>query len=109
MGKKNENSIRSLEELDKEINEYEAILNQLESIIKAYPIPIEVPDELANFAFTPMSTYKHVQRVLAEKRSRRMELIMQEDSKTRLEYELKIALEKEDYKKARSIKNELNS
>jgi hypothetical protein len=67
----------------------------------------DVPESLQQFAFTPLSTYKTVQVILAELKSLRMEALTAEDSETRLKYELKKSLEAEDYNRSAEIRDKL--
>jgi protein-arginine kinase activator protein McsA len=99
---------RSLEELDEELNEYEKIEKSLEEIIQNSPKMPDIPDELASFAYTPLTAYRSVQAAIAHLKTQRMELMTKTGSKERLEYELKKSLEQEDFEKAAEIKNQLD-
>ncbi|MFN0035523.1 MAG: hypothetical protein ACKVUS_10675 [Saprospiraceae bacterium] len=95
------------EELDEMISEYEELAEKAERIIKAQPEMPEIPQGLASLAFTPLSLYEGIQSALAELKTRRMELITRASSEERLKYELKKALEEEDYEKSARIRDEL--
>lgn len=93
--------------LDKQIEELEEMSGRLERLINLAPKMPDVPESLQQFAFTPLSTYKTVQAILAELRSLRMEALTDEDSETRLKYELKKSLEAEDYNRSAEIRDKL--
>lgn len=97
--------IKDLAEADRMLQEYEELSQSLESLLKMNPKtdgPASVPG-----AFTPMSMFKGLQTAIAELKSRRMELLTQEDGEFRLRYELKRAVEAEDFEKAEEIRKKL--
>lgn len=97
----------SLRELDEKIEELEEMSERLERLINLAPKMPDVPAALQQLAFTPLSTYKTIQAMLAELKGLRMEAITAEDSKTRLERELKKSLEAEDYERSAEIRDKL--
>ena len=100
---------RNLEDLDKELKEYEKLEKMYAELIQNSPEMPDVPDALSAYAMTPLSAYRGIQATIAHLKTQRMELITQAGSKERLEYELKISLENEEFEKAADIKNRLES
>lgn len=80
---------------------------KLEEMIKEFPEMPEVPEGLEGIAHTPLSNYKDINIALTELKSRKLELLTQKGSQAMLEYELKKALEAEDYKKSAAIRDQL--
>ena len=101
--------LKSIEEYDKLIKDYENLSEQLEELIKSMPKEPELPDDLASIAFTPTKTYKMIQQSLAHARTERIKKLTEENSEISLKYELKKAIEKEDYEKATEIQNKLDN
>lgn len=99
---------KTVAELDKEIAEYEGLAKKYEALIKEQPKQDNLPDNLARYAVTPMSSYRSVQAVLADLKAQRMQAMTTLESETRLEYELKKALEVEDYKRSAELRDQLN-
>lgn len=95
------------EELDEMIRGFEDLASRFENLIINTPEMPEVPPEISAFAFTPLSAYQAVQANLAKLKGRRMELLTQAGSEERLNYELKKALEAEDYEKSALLRDEL--
>lgn len=102
-------SKRSLEDLDKELKEYEKLEKMYAELIQDSPEMPDVPDALSAYAMTPLSAYRGIQATIAHLKTQRMELITQSGSKERLEYELKKAVENEDFVKAAEVKKQLES
>jgi UvrB/uvrC motif len=100
---------RSLKEIDDELKEYEKLEVMYTDLIKSIPKMPEVPDGLSAYAMTPLSAYKSIQAMIAHLKTERMELITQEGSKERLQYELNLAIESEDFEKAAEIKAQLEA
>ena len=100
---------RNLEDLDKELKEYEKLEKMYAELIQSNPEMPDVPDALSAYAMTPLSAYRGIQATIAHLKTQRMELITQTGSKERLEYELKQSLENEEFEKAAEIKNRLES
>jgi protein-arginine kinase activator protein McsA len=98
-----------LKKLDKEIAEYEKLAGMYEGLISRNPEMPVVPEAIQGFAMTPLTIYSEIQDFLAAYKSRRMELITQEGSETRLKYELKQSIEKEDYERSAVIRDKLES
>lgn len=98
----------SLEELDEAIADYEDMLAKLEGIVKDFPKDQEAPQGLEGFAFTPMAMYESSQKMLARLKTKRLKKLIEGGSKKTLEYELKIAIEKEEFEKAAEIKIKLS-
>ena len=103
------NKTRTLKEIDDELREYEKIEKSLAEIIQDNPKMPNIPDELASFAYTPLSAYRSTQAAIAHLKTQRMELMTQVGSKERLEYELQKAVENEDFVKAAEVKKQLES
>ncbi len=99
---------RSLEDLDKELKEYEKLEKMYAELIQNSPEMPDVPDALSAYAMTPLSAYRGIQATIAHLKTQRMELITQAGSKERLEYELKQSLENEEFEKAAEIKSKLD-
>ncbi len=99
---------RSLEDLDKELKEYEKLEKMYAELIQNSPEMPDVPDALSAYAMTPLSAYRGIQATIAHLKTQRMELITQAGSKERLEYELKQSLESEEFEKAAEIKSKLD-
>lgn len=102
------NKNRTLKEIDDELREYEDVEKSLAEIIQKSPKMPNIPDELASFAYTPLTAYRSVQASIAHLKTQRMELMTQAGSKERLEYELNTALENEDFTRAAEVKNLLD-
>ena len=98
-----------LKKLDKEIAEYEKLAGMYEALISRNPEMPNVPESIQAFAMTPLTIYSEIQDFLAAFKSRRMELLTQEGSETRLKYELKKSIEKEDYERSAEIRDKLES
>ena len=96
-----------LEELNEQIESYEDLSVKYEELVKRVPPMDETPGFLQ--AMTPLSMYKSIQNSLAAFKSRRMEILANMDNETRLKYQLKQALESEDYKKASEIRKKLEA
>lgn len=103
------NKTRTLKEIDDELRQYEKIEKSLAEIIQSNPEMPNIPDELASFAYTPLSAYRSAQAAIAHLKTQRMELITQAGSKERLEYDLKKAVENENFVKAAEVKKQLES
>jgi hypothetical protein len=99
---------KSVEHIDKEIEELEALSIKYEELIKNQPVSDDLPPALARFAITPMSNYKSIQAMLADLRAQRMAAMTTMESQIRLEYELKKAIEEEDYEKSAELRDKLN-
>jgi hypothetical protein len=98
----------NLKELDKDIARYEKLAKDYEQMIKDMPEMPKLPAGLAQYAMTPLSSYKSIQAVLADMRAQRMAAMTEMGSETRLEYELKKSLEAEDYAQSAVIRDKLN-
>lgn len=96
-------STESLEETDNRIEEAKDLIARLERLISKNPIMPTVPNGLKG-AMTPLSIYRFMQSHLAELNSRKMELLTEADSKARTDYEIKKAVEAEDYELASELK-----
>jgi len=96
-----------LSTFDKKIEELEAMSLQFEGLIRLMPEMPKLPDGIEQFAFTPLSAYKTIQHMLAEMKCLRMEALITDDSKVRLDYELKKSLETEDYEQSAEIRDRL--
>ncbi|HHS95709.1 MAG TPA: hypothetical protein ENJ45_03900 [Phaeodactylibacter sp.] len=99
----------NLDEIDEMLEAYRELEKKIEDFIEEHPEPIKVPEELKPFAFTPISMYKSLQAVVADLKIKRIDLITKEDSKARLEYSLKKALQDEDFEKAERLKDKLST
>lgn len=99
--------ITDWQELDRIIGEFEGLAASIEQMIKLHPEMPEVPEALASLAFTPLSMYQDLQTSLAVYKIRRMELMTLADSDERLEYELKKAIEEENYERSAEIRDQL--
>lgn len=97
----------SVKELDEEIEGLEKLAKAYEELIKAQPEPDDLPPEIAKYAMTPMSNYKSIQALLAEARSERMKAMTSMKDETRLNYELKKALEAENYEESAKLRDKL--
>ena len=97
--------VKDLEEADRMLEEYQELSKSLESLIQKSP-QIDGAESIPG-AFTPLSMFKGIQTAIAELKSRRMELLTKEDGAFRLRYELKRAIEEEDYEKAEEIRKKL--
>lgn len=100
---------RSIDEIDRELAEYEKLEIMYTDLIKGMPEMPDIPAGLESYAMTPLSAYKSIQAMIAHLKTERMELITQAGSKERLEYELKKSLENEDFEKAAEIKGRLET
>ncbi len=98
---------RSIEDLDTELKEYEKLEKMYAELIESSPEMPDVPDALSAFAMTPLSAYRGIQATIAHLKTQRMEMMTQTGSKERLEYELKKAVESEDFVKAAEVKKQL--
>jgi protein-arginine kinase activator protein McsA len=98
-----------LKELDKEIAKYEELAGMYEGLVTRNPKMPEVPESIQAFAVTPLTLYGEIQDFLAAYKSRRMEIMTQEGSETRLQYELKKSIEKEDYERSAVIRDTLEA
>jgi protein-arginine kinase activator protein McsA len=99
----------SVEELDQRIKEFEELSLKYEKLIEQMPEMPSIPKGLESFAMTPLTQYKGIQYQLAEAKARRLELLTEKDSATRLEYELKKSLEEEDYERSALIRDALKA
>jgi protein-arginine kinase activator protein McsA len=97
-----------VKKLDKEIANYEALAKKFEEMIKEMPEMPELSEGLAQFAMTPLSSYKSIQAILGDLRAQRMTAMTDMNSETRLEYELKKSLAAEDYEQSAIIRDKLN-
>lgn len=97
----------NLNVIDENIEKLEEMSGRLERLINLAPEMPNVPGGLQQFAFTPLSTYKTVQAILAELKGLRMEALTAEDSETRLKNELEKSLEAEDYERSAEIRDKL--
>jgi protein-arginine kinase activator protein McsA len=100
--------IKNLKKLDEEIAEYEKLAVMYENLIAKVPKMPEVPEGLEAYAMTPMTAYGELQDFLAAYKTRRMELMTEAGSETRLKYELKKSIEKEDYERSAEIRDTLD-
>ena len=100
---------RSLEDLDNELKEYEKLEKMYAELIQSSPEMPDVPNALSAYAMTPLSAYRGIQATIAHLKTQRMELMTQSGSKERLEYDLKKAIESEDFTKAAEVKKQLES
>ena len=107
MSKHSIKQTKSVEEIDKIIKEHEKLISDLEELIKKMPKKMEIPKGLEAYAFTPRKLYSSLQKTLAELKIQRLEKLTEAGSKVTLEYELKIAIENEEYEKASKIKKKL--
>ncbi len=98
---------KKLKKLDKEIAEYEELAGMYEGLIARNPKMPQVPKFIQAFAVTPLTLYGEIQDFLAAYKTRRMELLTEEGSETRLKYELKKSIEKEDYERSAEIRDKL--
>ena len=96
-------SIKSMEETDNMIDETKDLIARLEKLISKNPIMPTVPNGLEG-AITPLSIFRFMQLHLAELNSRKMEMLAESDSKSRTDYEIKKAVEAEDYELALELK-----
>lgn len=101
-------TVKSVAELDEEIAEYEDLAKRYEAMIKQRPEPDNLPPDLARYSVTPMSSYRSIQAVLADLKAQRLQAMTTLESETRLEYELKKALEVEDYKRSAELRDQLS-
>ncbi len=60
-----ENKTRTLKEIGDKLREYEKIEKSLAEIIQDNPEMPNIPDELASFAYTPLSAYESTQAAIA--------------------------------------------
>jgi len=97
----------NLSVFDEKIEKLEEMSGRLERLINLAPKIPDVPGGLQQFAFTPLSTYKTVQAILAELKGLRMEALTAEDSETRLKHALEKSLEAEDYERSAEIRDKL--
>ena len=104
LAKQSSQQAKSVEEIDNTIIEYEELLSKTEELIKLMPKEMAVPEGLENIAFTPMSMYNSLQKAVAELKTQRLKKLTEAGSEKALEYELKVAIENEEYEKAAEIK-----
>lgn len=97
------NSLTSIEEVDRFIEEVTGSIESLERIIAMCPETLAIPKGMEG-AMTPISMYRTFQIHLAAYKSRRMELMTEMDSKTRIDYELSKAILAEEYERAAELK-----
>ncbi len=97
----------SIEEADHFIEETTMNLEKLEELIKLCPETTPVPEELEPFAMTPLKVYRALQAYLAAFKSRRMELMTEMGSEQRLQYEIRKAVDAENYELAAELKKQL--
>jgi len=101
-------SIHNIQELDDLIKDYERMGANMEDMIKNHPADMpEVPKGLEGLAQTPVTAYKDILLTLAELKSRRVELLIQKGGEAMLEYELKKAVETEDFEKSALLRDKL--
>jgi transcription elongation factor Elf1 len=93
---------------DKEIASLEKLAKEYEELIKKHPESDNLPSEIAQYAMTPMSNYKSIQALLADARSERMKAMISMKSEIRLNYELKKAVEAENYEESAKLRDKLN-
>lgn len=96
-------SLTSIEEADDFIEDTMQSIASLEKIIAKLPEMPAVPEGLEG-AMTPLTVYRTMQLHLAAFKSRRMEMLTEADSEVRLAYEIKKAIEAEDYELAQQLK-----
>jgi protein-arginine kinase activator protein McsA len=99
----------SVEDLDQRIKEFEELSKKYENLIEQMPEMPSIPKGLESFAMTPLTQYKGIQYQLAEAKARRLELLTEKDSATRLEYELKKSLDAEDYERSALIRDAIKA
>ena len=104
MSKHSIKQTKSVEEIDKVIKEYKKLISDLEELIKKMPEKMDLPEGLEAHAFTPRKLYSSLQKALAELKIQRLEKLTEAGSKVTFEYDLKKAVEEEDYEKAAEIK-----
>ncbi len=94
-----------IHEIDEELQGYEELAKDLESLILRMP---ERPSPSDAGFFTPLSMYEGIQNAIASLKKRRIHLLLEKDKTQRLHQQLKDALAVEDYDKAQFIKDELD-
>jgi transcription elongation factor Elf1 len=97
----------NIQKMDKRIAELEKLAKQYEDLIADNPDASDVPDEIAQFAMTPLSNYKSIQALLADARSERMAALTSMQGETRLKYELDKSIAEEDYERSAKLRDKL--
>ncbi len=99
---------KSVAELDEEISSYEELAVSMEEIIKKSPdFEENIDPELLKHVMTPQSSYRTIQAILADLKAQRMQAMASMDSEARLQYELKKAVEAEDFEKSAALRDRL--
>ncbi|KAA1257960.1 hypothetical protein LF1_04510 [Rubripirellula obstinata] len=100
-------TIHTIEEADEFIADATRNLQKLEAYISKHPEMPEIPQGLEAFAMTPLTAYHNLQMHLAAFKSRRMALVTATDSKEMLDYEIRKAIEAEDFERAAILKSRI--
>ncbi len=101
-------TLHSIEEADQFIADAIEQIAVLEKIISKSPKMPEVPEGLGALAMTPLTVYRTLQAHLAAFKSRRLTLITEAGSEERLQYEIRQAIEAEDYELAGKLQKQLD-
>ncbi len=100
-------TLHTVEEADRFIAEVTEQLATLEKMISKFPQMPEIPQGLGALALTPLTVYSTLQFHLAAFKSRRMKLITEIGSEERLRYEIRLAIEAENYELAAELQKQL--
>lgn len=106
LAKQHANSINSVEEADKSIDELKDLVSRLDKLIDQNPKIPRVPLGLEGVALSPLSVFRTLLTHLAETQSRRQEILTEDGSDARLAYEIKKAVAEEDYERAAELKRQ---
>jgi len=94
----------NLKELDKQIEQAEAALAEMEKIAQELgDIEMDVPKELSAFMITPIQAYKMAQMGLANLKTQRLKLITRGENIAHLQYEQERLVQEENYEAAAII------
>lgn len=100
---------QEIAEVDKELEEVNKLVKQYEILceeIKDADFP-DVPEEIATFMVTPQSNYTIVQMMRDKLQSTREKLLAEMPEKERLTYQIKRAVEIEDFEEAERLQGKL--
>lgn len=106
---KSANSIHDLEHLEETIAMMEDMVEKFEELIRETPKQPKIPEALEGIAFTPLAAYKMAQGMLSMLKVTKLELLTEVGSEAWLEYELRRAVEKEDFEKSARLRDELQA
>lgn len=105
--------INDINELDVNIADAESVLKDLEGIqqLAGKDIGSEFADneELSAMIFTPSKAYDMMKKTCDSLAIQKLQLLTSMPDLDRLKYELKIAIEKENYEKAAELRDKINA